>query len=187
MGIWVLTTDGRPRYLQATVAGLLTEGAGEVSIHVDRSGSSSQGIRDVFEAAKWEGGDLYYFEDDIQLAVGALAAMQALQVPEQLSFLSFCDVDRGLGNQALKVPRRTLLSVTWPEIWGPYGSDVMLRTAVRRWGQVRPSIVRHVGETSNIDYSRRPHRAWTTWDFVPDARVTDLTIVDRYCLDEIAP
>ena len=178
----MLTSGGRPEYLAATVSGLLDDGADGVSVHVDRSGSSAQGLRDVFAAARGDG-DLLYFEDDVQLATGAVAAMLAMPVPAELGFLSFCDIGWVPGNQALKVPERTLWGIQWPEPWGPYSSDVMLRTAVRRWGQVRPSIVKHVGLVSTIDYSRVHRREWETWDFVPDARDTELEIVDRYFVD----
>jgi len=100
--------------------------------------------------------DLYYFEDDVLTSKNAVRAMQAVNVPDDCAFLSFCDIKwlggndktpairrfAGFdevdgtghwGNQALKIPQATLqyLRSSQLPLWHyRYGSDVLLSIMV---------------------------------------------------------
>jgi hypothetical protein len=100
--------------------------------------------------------DLYYFEDDVLPAKNAVLAMQAIVVPDDCAFLTFCDIkwlggedktpgirrfagfdeinDTGhWGNQALKIPRATLQyfrSGPLPPWHHRHASDVLLSIIV---------------------------------------------------------
>lgn len=124
-----------------------------------------------------------YFEDDVFVCRNAILAMISMEVPDGVAFLSFCNQKVGCdspdvphvearradafanrpghwGNQAIKVPRRTLELVAKaepPNQWVTFGSDVWLgeRVAARTspenfYGIVLPAFVRHTGRETSI-------------------------------------
>lgn len=137
----------------------------------------------VLCAAAETGEDLLYFEDDILPCKNAVTALLNLDVPKDTAFIVACDIAahakdmgpgihrvagdgaRPWGNQALKIPARTL---KWfaeqriPTQTFKHGSDTWLRLVCagpdspwRTYGVLHPDLFDHVGAASAVD------PAWT--------------------------
>jgi hypothetical protein len=120
---------------------------------------------------------LLFFEDDLVMVRNAVTAMARCVVPDQIGFLSFFQMNKGMpaapgihryqgrsfwGNQALKFPGRSLIQFAGTDDTPPeqyeHSGDIWLGNRLVP-GIVLPAIVRHIGAESSLIY--RPPQTLT--------------------------
>jgi hypothetical protein len=178
---WVCV-DGE--IMPVLLARVVPSGWGVVSVGIGNGSRVS--LQRVCELARRQpgGGDLLYFEDDLAACRNAVTAWERIAVPPDCGFLAAFDhknLARGFeprilrvasddptvgpycGNQAIKIPGRTLAHLVQQSTAGNFGnsrlfgSDVWLghhaASAAAPWkvaGILAPSLFQHVGAASSI-------------------------------------
>jgi len=196
----VLTTPRRRDYLAATVASMVVAGAMALDyeriIFVDGPADNYSnfpgwricqlapkplGVRyacfRILESAAHAGAEsIIYCEDDVNYCANALTAIAAIRVPEQASFVSFCDIKHSAykagfavapgydwnavenqgghwGNQCVKIPGRSLAKLIQNE--SPFqdwkiASDCVLGMVLGDYATFNPSLAQHTGAVSTV-------------------------------------
>ena len=116
--------------------------AGWRVIETPRAEGTRPVLKRACELARAAGRDLVFFEDDLQVAAGAVEQICAFEVPEELAFVSFFDsvtppgAAAGLhvydlrdpapywGLQAVRIPARSL-----PHLWPARGPQLVMPRA----------------------------------------------------------